>query len=213
MATKIGIWNGAMLALGHRKLADTGEAVEAGRLMTDVWDQLVLECLSAGSWNFATETIKVESDTGVTPEFGYPEVFAKPTDWLRTVGVSTDEYFTYPLLQYYDDRDYWSADTTPIYVRYVSSDTGMGMELTRWTPDFTRYVELEMAARIGLKVTQSDSLMERIESKRDKARRTALNRDAMAEPNPKFPPPSGWTLARGSRSSRDRGLRSRLTGG
>ena len=212
MATKLGVWNRSLVALGHRRLSDTGEAVEAGRELTAVYDQVVAECVSAGSWNFAMETIEAAADTGVTPEFGYTEVFAKPTDWVRTIGVSQDEYFSYPLLQYYDDDDFWSADSTPIYVRYVSNDTGLGLDLTRWPAAFTRFVELELAARVALKLTQSTSLEESLEKKRDKARRTALNQDAMNEVQPRFPPPGSWTISRGGRSSRQRGSRSNLIG-
>jgi hypothetical protein len=71
---------------------------------------------------------------------------------------------------------------------------------------------LELAARVGYKLTQSEGLMERLEKKRDKARRTALNHDAMNEVNPKFPPPGNWTMARGGQSGRDRGSRGSLTG-
>ena len=212
MATKLAVFNAALLELGHRRLSDTGEAVEAGRDLTAVWDTLALQCLSAGSWNFAMETIKAAADTGVTPEFGYAKVFAKPTDWLRTIAVSEDENFSVPLLHYYDDMNFWSASTTPIYIRYVSNDTGLGLDLTRWPADFTRYVELEAAERLCLKITQSRELKDQVGKDRDKARRRALNHDAMNEPNPKFPPPSGWTAARGGTSSRERGSRTNLTG-
>jgi hypothetical protein len=210
--TKLRLFCGALTELGHRRVADTGEGVEQARELVAVYDQVVLECLSMGSWNFAMETIKAEADTGVTPEFGFTEVFAKPTDWLRTVGVSADEYFSFPLLHYYDDVNFWSADQSPIYIRYVSNDTGLGLELDRWPEKFSRYVELELAARVCYRLTQNSSLREEIKKERDKARRVALNHDAMDEQSPKFPPPGGWTMARGGRSGRDRGSRGSLIG-
>jgi hypothetical protein len=213
MATKLAVFNGALTALGHLRLSDTGEAGEAPRLLVSLYSQVVAECLAAGSWNFATETIEAAADTGVTPEFGYSEVFAKPTDWVRTVGVSEDENFSLPLIQYYDDVGFWSANTTPIYIRYVSNDTGMGLELNRWPAMFTRFVELELAARACNRVTQSEALREEIKKDRDKARRAALNHDAMNEPQPKFAPMGSWNSSRGGRSSRgDRGNRGSLTG-
>lgn len=210
MATKLSLMNGALLELGHRPLADTGEAVEAGRDLNRVYSQVLEECLAAGSWNFATETIQADADTGVTPAFGFTEVFAKPSDWVRTVAVSDDERFTYPLTQYYDDDSYWSADNTPIYVRYVSDDTGMGLDLNRWPAQFTRFVELELAARVAPRVAQSQA--EEVQGKRDKARRRALNQDAMNEANPKFPPAGNWTRSRWGGSGGDRGSRGSLTG-
>lgn len=213
MATKLGLYNAALIELGHATLSDTGETVEAGRVLNQVYDRVVADCIAAGSWNFAMETIEAAADTGVTPEFGYTEVFAKPSDWVRTIGVSLDEHFSYPLMQYYDDASFWSADSTPIYVRYVSNDTGLGLELTRWPPAFTRYVELELADRVAPRLVQNAGMREEISARRDKARRVALNHDAMNESQPKFPPPGGWTMSRGGRVGRgDRGSRSSFTG-
>lgn len=213
MTNKLSLWNGCLGALGHNRLSDTGDGVEAARELTVVHDQVVAECLAAGSWNFATETIEAAADTGITPEFGFPKVFAKPSDWVRTVGISEDEYFSLPLLHYYDDDTFWSADSTPIYVRYVSDDTGLGLDIARWPANFTRFVELELAARTCMRITQNASMLEGVEERRDKARRRALNFDAMNSAQPAFPPPSGWTMARGGRIGRgDRGSRGQFTG-
>lgn len=213
MAEKLAVWNAALNEIGDYELADTGEEIEAGRVLSARWDRVLADCLAVGSWNFAMETIRADSDTGVTPEFGFRQVFAKPSDWVRTIGVSEDEYFSFPLLHYYDDVNYWSADNSPIYIRYVSDDTGLGLEMNRWPAAFTRYVELELAHRSCLRLNQSGSLKDAIGKERDKARKAALNQDAMNEAQPKFPPPSPWTQARGGRIARgDRGNRGSLIG-
>jgi hypothetical protein len=212
---KLTLWNMALVdELGVDPLSDTGEGVEAGRTLARVHDQVVEECLSAASWNFIVETVKLEADTGTVPAFGYPKVFAKPTDWVRTVAISEDEYFSYPLTRYYDDQGFWSADNSPIYVRYASNDTGLGLNMDRWTPLFTRYVSLELASRVCMKLTQNRSLKKDVEEAMEKAKRLAKNQDAMDDAQPKFPPPSGWTQARwqGARGWRDRGSRGSLIG-
>lgn len=214
MTTKLALWNLSLLELGSERLSDTGDPIKSARELTAVHTQVVEDCLASGSWNFAMETIQADADTGVTPEFGYTEVFAKPSDWVRTIGVSLDERFSVPLLQYYDDSNFWSADSTPIYVRYVSDDTGMGFDLTRWPSTFTRFASLELADRVCMALTQNASLKEQIEKRRDSARKRALNVDAMNEAQPKFAPPGTWTAARwGSMGGRsDRGSRGNLTG-
>mgnify|MGYP001179546676 CR=1 FL=1 len=213
MVSKLEIWNAALDELGHEILSDTGEGNRPGQVLARLYDNVVADCLADASWNFAMETIKAEADTGVTPEFGYRYVFAKPSDWVRTYAVSQDEYFTYPLLQYYDDQGFWSADSTPLYIRYVSNDTGLGLEMSRWGAKFRRYVELELAARACMPITQNASLREDIEKARDRARKDAKVKDAMDEPQPKYPPPSSWTQARAGRIGRgDRGNRGRLIG-
>lgn len=211
-ATKLKLINAALAELGNREIGDTGDAVEDARVMTRFYDDVVEDCLTAGSWNFAMETIQADADTGVTPSFGYGMVFAKPTDWLRTIAVSGDEYFSYPLTEYVDDVNYWSADLTPIYVRYVSNDTGLGLELTRWPRTFQRYVELELAYRTCERLTQNATKREAIEKIRDRARRNALGQDAMNQAQPQFPPPGSWTLSRRGRTGNDRGSRNKLIG-
>jgi len=212
MATKLALYNAALVELGMRPLANLTEEVESRRLLDTVYTNVVDDCLSEGSWNFATETVKLDADTGVTPNFGYQEVFAKPSDWVRTVAVSGDEDFSAPLTQYYDDFNFWSSNITPIYVRYVSSDTGAGYDLNRWPTKFRRYVELSLAQRVAAKLTQSDAIRDSIISDTDKAKKKALSEDAMNEPNPKFPPMGSWNTSRLSSTSYHRGRRNRLTG-
>lgn len=213
MVTKLQIFNGALDELGETTLDDTGEEIESARTLVRRWDRVVADSLASGSWNFAMETIKAAADTGVTPEFGFTEVFAKPSDWVNTVAISEDEYFSYPLTQYFDDANFWSADNTPIYIRYVSNDTGLGLDLTRWPANFTRLVELELAERSAVAITESETKRDAIAKRRDKARRRALAQDALNEPQPKFPPPGSWTLSRSGRIGlRNRGSRNSLTG-
>lgn len=212
MATKLELFNAALDELGEAPVSDTGEVIESARVLVRRYDRVIADCLAAGSWNFAMETIQADADTGVTPTFGYAKVFAKPTDWVNTVAISGDEYFSFPLIGYFDDANFWSADFSPIYVRYVSNDTGLGLDMQRWPANFTRFVELELAERVCNKITQSETKREAIGKLRDKARRKALAQDALNEPQPKFPPPGSWTMSRGGRSSRERGNRNSLIG-
>lgn len=213
MSTKLGVINDGLVELGNERITDTGDAIKAARETTAAWGQVVAECIQSASWNFAMETIKATSDTGVTPTFGYTEVFAKPSDWVRTFAVSEDEYFTNPLIHYYDDSNFWSADVSPLYFRYVSNDTGLGLDLTRWPAKFSRFVSLALAERVCLALTQNKSLKKDIGDLRDKARKEAKLIDAMDEATPKFRPTSAWTQARSGHSmNRDRTRGSSLIG-
>jgi hypothetical protein len=212
LAAKLAIWNEALREIGQTRLSDTGDTVESARALTDVYDNVVADCLAEGSWNFAMETVKLAADTGVEPSFGFTEVFAKPPDWVRTWSVSQDERFTYPLVDYWDDANFWSADVTPIYVRYVSDDTGLGLELTRWPRAFTRYVELELAARIGKGLNQSDTTKVLVEKNRDRQRKIALNQDAMNEAQSRSFPMGRFNRARRGRAGGDRGNKNSLIG-
>jgi hypothetical protein len=212
MATQLGLYNAALLEIGDRGLASLAEGVEARRVLDLCYADTVAGCLEAGAWNFATRTIKADADPDITPAFGSAHVFAKPSDWVRTCALSLDETFAVPLTRYVDDVNYWSADATPIYVRFVSNDPSWGLHLTLWPRSFIRYVELELAWRISERLTQNASKRELIGRDRDRAKRNALNKDALNEAQPKFAPVSSWTLARGGAVSRERGNRSSLIG-
>ena len=213
MADKLEVFNAALDDLGHAPLSSLTENIEAQRILTRRWDRVVADCISEASWNFAVRGIMMDYDPDYDPSFGYQYVFEKPDDWVRTLGVSGDENHVYPLLQYYDDATNWSADISPIYVRYVSNGASYGLNLAAWPAPFTRYVELELAVRGCMRITQNDNLKASLEKERDEAKKKAKFLDAMDEAQPRFPPPSGWTQARWGRfGGRDRGSRGSLIG-
>ena len=94
-----------------------------------------------------------------------------------------------------DEKGYWFADITPLYVRYVSNDASYGLDLTAWPESFTRFVELSLAYRVALGVTGSESTRDRVGGDMKKAEKIAKSRDAMNDP-PAFMPTGSWSRAR-----------------
>lgn len=213
MATALGLYNAALIANGDETLSTVTDDVASRRTIDTVYSDVLADCLEAGLWNFAKRTGSFASDTGISPNFGEAEIIAKPTDWVRTMKVSLDDRFAIPYLRYTDEIDYWASEDTPLYIQYVSNNASYGLNLTAWPRSFTRYVELELALRINQRLTQSNADYMRLEKDRDRAKRNALNKDAMNEPT-QFPPSGSWTSARGGggQSRRDRGNRSSLIG-
>lgn len=213
MATTLALYNAALVVLGDRPLSSLSEATEPRRILDGYYTSVLADCLEAGMWNFAKRTVKLDADTSITPTFGPTEVFAKPSDWVRTMAISSDERMSVPLTDYIDEDTYWIADVTPIYVQYVSNDASFGFDLTNWPRSFTRYVELELAFRGCTRLTQNGAKKEDVERDRDRALRRAKNRDAMNENQPQYAPMGSWNSARsGGNSLRERGKTSRLTG-
>jgi len=78
MATKLGLFNGALLMLGERSLATLTENREPRRLLDIVWDGGgVRTCLEAGIWNFAVRAARIEYDPSAEPGFGLDRAFTK----------------------------------------------------------------------------------------------------------------------------------------
>lgn len=212
-ASKLSIYNGALAICEERKLASLTENREPRRLLDGVWDRNgVRTCLESGLWNFAIRSMQYDYSPSVTPSFGYRRAFDKPSDWVRTAAVCSDEHFRVPLLHYQDDAAFWWSDLDTIYIRYVSSDTDYGFDFAKWTENFTRYVEHYFAHQIVGRLTGSGSLKNSVQKDLGIWLSKAKATDAMDEATVMLPPGS-WSQARHGRRSRlDRGNRGQLIG-
>ena len=202
MASKLSIYNGALRALGERRLASLTEERQSRRECDDAYDDVVANCLEAGFWNFALRTVELEASTDVVPEFGLNYAYEKPTDWVRTYKMSANERFDPPLEEWHDEGAYLFCDVEPLYLRYVSNDTDAGLNLALWPRSFTTFVELSLAFAICLNVKSSDSTMDMLSKRLRRAKADALAKDAMNQAI-EFPPTGTWV------QSRTNGLRSR----
>lgn len=216
--TQLALYNGALIELGEATLASTSEDQKSRRVLDSVYSEVVADCVEAGAWNFALKTVEMDGDTGLALSdtggvFGYRYGYAKPTDWVRTIQVSEDENFAAPLFDYADEDTFLFAQASTIYWKYVSNDTGYGLDLNHWPQSFIRYVQIALAERACMAITQSETRKDKLEKVTlPVAKRRALGRDAMNEAT-KFFPPGTWNSARGGgRSGNDRGGRGRLTG-
>lgn len=212
MATQLGLYNGALLEIGETRLASLTESREARYELDAVYDNVLADCLSEGLWNFAIRSAKFTADSSITPNFGYSEIFSKPSDWVRTAALCSDDLFRSPINAYVDEVGFWAADVDPIYVMYVSNGSGYGGDLTLFPPTYRRFVEVALAERVCMAITQNAGDKQRLERQTlPFARRNALNKDAMNE-GAKFPRMSSWNRARGGGGGRERGSISSLTG-
>ena len=222
MATRLEIYNHALMICGERFLSTLTEDREPRRLLDHVWDnEGVKKCLEAGQWKFAMRAVRLDYDTAVDPDFGYRRAFQKPTDWCATAGVCSDEYFNSPLTQYVEETGYWFCDLDELFVRYVSNDSAFGGDLSIWPSKFEDYVATFFASKIILKLTSDENKLKLImgsdlSGNKNGLLAAALKRakslDMMSGPAI-FPAQGSWSSARRDGSfNRDRGSRSNLIG-
>jgi len=216
MATKLSAYNGALRLLGQANISTLTDAVENRRYLDNAYDDdAIKHCLEQGAWNFAMRTVETNYDSSVSdPGFGFEYAFSKPSDWVRTVELASDEYFLSPLKhhEYVDEQSYWWADHQVMYVRYVSDDASYGSDLSLWPQTFTKYFEAFLAEQLAPRIFQNPDAVKKFEDKTKRALVDARSKDAMNE-GAKFHPPGTWASARRGRGARrDRGSRSSLTG-
>ena len=153
-ASRLSIYNDALLLAGERAIASLTDETEGRRLLDQVWNNNGVDaCLEEAQWNFAMRTIQIDYDPGITPSYGYNRAFDKPSDWILTSGVCADGFFRVPITRYVDEAGYWFSDLDTIYVRYVSNDANYGGNLGLWPRSFTEFVAAHFASKIVLKLS------------------------------------------------------------
>ena len=211
MASKLEIYNNALLILGERKLSSLTEDVEPRYVLDDAYDRCLAVCLSASGWNFGMRTVVIDSSTTVDPDFGYTYAFLQPTDYIRTFQISDNENLYPPLQDYTHESGYWYAWVDPIYVKYLSNDAGYGMDIANWPSSFSEFVETALARRICRRITSSEEKLKLIYQLEQRMAKTAIGRDSIGDPVT-FPPRGTWATSRGAKRSFDRTPTGTLTG-
>ena len=215
--SQLSLYNGALSICGERRLAALSDDREARYLLDDAWGRgAVKYCLERAFWNFAVRSVKATAttSTAVTVSFGSSEVYDKPSDWVRTITMASNEAFSNLLtdVSYKDEGGYWFSTINPLYVRYISNGSGFGNDFNLWTEGFARVVESYLAVQIAPHLKKSAVDQAKIEKTHADFLRVAKSTDAMNE-GVSFPPEGSWTRARrGGRNRGDRGNPNQLTG-
>ena len=218
MATdQLSLYNIGLRFIGERELANISENREPRRLLDGTWnagDGAVKFFLENGYWNFATRAVKIDKSASVTPAFGHPNAFDVPTDYVKLVQISGNEFFNDALTNYEQEGDYFYASIDPIYMRYVSDHADYGNDLSKWPQHFTRWAGSWLGVQVAPRL-KNDVDLDKLEKREHKLLVRARSKDASEEPT-RWPPLSSWNRARfGSNYSsgrRDRGSRSQLIG-
>ena len=215
MATKLQLYNTALRYCKSRSLSSLTESREGRRLLDDVYaTDGIGTCLEEAMWRFATRGVRLDYDTSVTREFGHLRAFTKPTDWVKTVAMCSDEYFKVPLLNYHHEVGYWYTDLDQIFVRYVSNGVNFGKDIGSWPGSFFEYVSAHFANEIVDKLSGGDTkTVQRVMGIYDAKKGAAKAKDAWNQPTA-IPPPGNWTSSRrrGARVNNDGGNRGSLIG-
>lgn len=196
MTDKLTLYNAALLELNERSLLTLSDDVPPRRYLDSAWTQQAVDkLLMAGQWQHSVRAVRVQPDLNAATLFGHPYVFPIPTDHIRTVALTVDEFWRVPLVNFEIDAHNWFASVTPIYAKYVSNDITYGSNLGRWPPNFVEFAGLWLAWKILPKLTGNKTDRETLRKRVDKALVEAQSTDAM-EQGVKFPPTGSWVSSR-----------------
>lgn len=198
-ASQLQVYNKALRWLEERPVASLTEQREPVRLLNAEWTDAVNFCLFQGYWNFATRWV-LGNPESQPPAFGYSFAYLKPPDWVRTYQISDNEGFD-PLLRWYlDQNNFWYANTSQLYVKYISNDPNFGWNLGLWTPGFVEYLGGYLALMCAPRIKQASEKVDMIEKRLKKLKAIAITTDAMDQP-PASTPHGTWVMSRAPRGS------------
>jgi hypothetical protein len=201
MATKLSIYNAALIQIGKKRIASLSEHRDERLTLDQLWDQEVAYCLERKFWNFMYRVVSIDASDTVVPEFGFAYAFQIPDDWIRTRKLSAVETLDPPLLKYTEETGWWFANVTPLYVEYNSRDPQYGMNLGNWPASFTDYVGKRLARQACASIAGDEKAPGLLQGpqglirQEEKAYKVAAANCAMNEAVG-FPPTSSWIRAR-----------------
>lgn len=198
MATKLGIYNQALMALGDSvPLASLSENRAARRFLDIAWDNGALDyCLEQGLWGFATRSQKLTFSTSIIPSFGYQYAFELPDDFMGLNSAWIDDRF-YTALNPYNgpEASIIYCDYATIYIKYVSNSINYGGNLSAFPQSFAQYLANYLAFQAQPLITNSLTVDDALDKAQQKAKLTALNWDKRNKPREDLPI-GNWTKAR-----------------
>lgn len=217
--TQLSLYNQALTRhLGQRKLAALTENNESRRALDDNYSAVIDECLEQGYWRHARRDAMLTGSDVSAGDFdggdfsrdfaqsnGYQYAYPIMDDCLQLFMLSLTEDRAIPFNDYKYQNGVIVANFDTLYVTYISNDPAFGLDLSLWSPLFSRWVGAALAESVCYRLTQDKSLVEVIEKREKKFKRAALNKDAMEGPTTR-PPMGSWVSARfrGQLDTRDR---------
>ena len=142
MATKLGIYNDALIRVGEDVLDDLTEDRDSRHALDAIYDLGAIDqCLEVVRPRFATKTVSLAGSAttgGVTLAYTH----TIPTDYITLVGVYSDSELDQPISRYINDGGSLICDYDTIYLRYVHNTS---IDESSFTPLFARVVSTFMA--------------------------------------------------------------------
>lgn len=197
------IYNDALQLIGLPHIASvTDDSVERGTLDVALGSGLVESLLEDTGWGWATSSYKMNNNPGLAPAWGFPWVFNEPPDYLRLVGVYTDEFMNSRLQDYKHESGVFYSHWNTLYLEYVSLTVLTSP--SDWPKSFSRLVAAGLAKSACVTLNAQPRIIQRIDTEFNVRRKRAISNDVVQLPPGKLTQGS-WVSARtqGRRTGRN----------
>jgi len=150
MASKLSLYNKALIILGERRLTSEFENRDPRRALDEVYNlDAVNACLEMSRPHFARRSTALTSPT-TSAAHALDQVYTLPDDYLDIVGLYLDDTLETPIERYFmdDTRTIACEVATTIYMRYISAN----VSITNWTPAFQNLVAAYLADHAATRI-------------------------------------------------------------
>ncbi|MGI9491374.1 MAG: hypothetical protein ACR2QF_03005 [Geminicoccaceae bacterium] len=193
MASKVGIWNAALIELGQKSVIDEAEDTASARLVRERYESVREALLTKNNWTFATKRAKLPRLLP-TPEFGWTYFYQLPAaDYLTLIGVwdRPDCPRGHEVDYQLEDGLKLATDAEEIWIKYVNDLKDPNL----MTPQFREAVSGELAAKIANRVNELSGRRQDMIVWANKALNDARSADAQANSSDRIPDDT-WLSAR-----------------
>lgn len=195
MASKIDIWNAALIELGQKSVVSELEGSASSVLIGARYDGVRQALLTKNRWTFATKRAALPRLVA-TPEFGWTYFYQLPSaDWLTNIGVwdRSDMPRGLEVDHQLEDGKKLATDAEQIWIKYIADVEDPNI----MTPTFREALSAELAAQIANRVNElSGRRKDMIEWAR-KALNDAMSADAQSNTVDLIPEGSWLTSRQG----------------
>lgn len=194
MATQVEIYNLALTRLGHDRLIDPSDAVEAAYVLESIWPMTRDAVLASYPWRFAIKRTSLAALASVPAGTEWTLQYTLPDECLRIVQVGEAWSFYEPDLEVFnvEGGKILTNESSPLFIRYVQRVTNTGL----YPAQFARVVAMQLAMDACEKITNSSAKLQQIEQAYAMAVLQAKRQNAIERP-PQRLVDSDWIAARG----------------
>lgn len=193
MASKIDIWNAALIRLGQKSVVSESEGSASAVLVRSRYDGVREALLVKVAPTFAKKRAKLPRLVA-TPEFGWTYFYQLPSaDWLTNIGVwdRVDMPRDCEVDHQLEDGLKIATDAEEIWIKYIADVNDPNI----MTPQFREALAAELASQIANRVNELSGRAEKMEQWARKALNDARSADSQSDSSDMIPEGS-WVTAR-----------------
>ena len=154
MSSSTQICNIALSKVGGDSILDLSEDSRSGRICNLVYNDMRQAVLRGHNWNFAIERVELAQLVAI-PAFGFSYQYQLPSDFLKLVGTSYDDYNT---VKHRIESDKLLTNEQTFSIKYIKDVTNEAL----FDAMFREVLSTRIAAEIAIFLTDDEPLHDRM---------------------------------------------------